>query len=188
MASNVPKQRQVITLSLNESSRNGYRQGLARVFLNEAPGSETQTTEYIYIVEIDSKSERKVYLIHPAYLNNGFDFTIHVENQVFIHGNRRDDIPAHPHIYDDLLAKKTENPALFKQMKSLLDKVFFCNPIQDTEYGIYPFSSGIPVELLFKTIKWLFIEQDITYWNYEGRGRLYKFLSSLWEPTLWEQE
>ena len=180
MASKVPKQKKTTTLSLNENSRLGYRQGLARTFLNEDHGSETLTTEYTYIVESDSKSGRKVYLIHPAYLNNGFDFTIHIENQVFIHGKRKDDIPAHSHIYDDLLAKKTENPTLFKQMKSLLDKVFLCNPIQDTEYGQYQFSSGIPVELLFKTIKWLFIEQDITYWNYEGRGKLYKYLSSLW--------
>ena len=31
------------------------------------------------------------------------------------------------------------------------------------------FESGFAVDHILKTIKWLFIEQDIRYWNYSGR-------------------
>lgn len=30
-----------------------------------------------------------------------------------------------------------------------------------------------------KSLKWLFIEQDVTYWNRSGRTMLYKSLSKL---------
>jgi hypothetical protein len=30
----------------------------------------------------------------------------------------------------------------------------------------------MPFEMLLKILKWLFIEQDITYWNYDGRQML----------------
>lgn len=189
----LPKQTKKQTPDFSDKSRIGYRQGLSRLFLAEDPGTETYRTEYIYYVEEDSVSGTRVYLIHPAYLNNGFDFTIHIENQVFTHkGNKRtytDDIPAHDHIVNDLLAKKAENPELFKQMKSLLDKVFQCATIKDEDYKAFPFSSGLSVETLFKTIKWFFVEQDITYWNGKGRRMLYyEKLLPLWEPTLLEQE
>ena len=32
------------------------------------------------------------------------------------------------------------------------------------------FSAGLPADHILKTIKWLFIEQDIRYWNYSGRN------------------
>lgn len=171
-------------LSINEDSRIGYRQSLARIFLAELPGTETERTKYIYYVETDSVGNR-VYLIHPAILNNGFDFTIHAENQEFVHTDkrnrtRRDDVPSHKNIYDDLMAKKNENSTLFSQLKTLLDKVYRCEKIENDEYCSYTFASGIPVELLFKTIKWLFIEQDITYWNGQGREMLYNYLTPLW--------
>ena len=172
-------------LSLNENSRIDFRQHLARVFLTEQPGSGNVATRYYYRVEKDSVSGNYVYLLHPANLNKGFDFTIHIENQVFVHitkkgTQRKDDIPSHQNIVDDLLAKKAEDLALFMQMKPLLNKTFQCVSVDDTEYKAFPFKSGLSVEILFKTIKWLFIEQDITYWNWSGREMLYNGLIALW--------
>ena len=36
------------------------------------------------------------------------------------------------------------------------------------------FKSGFPYDLIIKTLKWLFIEQDIRYWNYSGHDMLWK--------------
>ena len=173
-------------LTINENSRLGYRQSLARIFLTEQPGTDAASSKYIYYVETDSVSGNRVYLIHPANLNKGFDFTIHAENQVFIHTNksnrtRRDDIPSHKNIVDDLLAKKAEDITMFIQLKPLLDKVYQCVSVADDEYAPFQFSSGMSVELLFKVIKWLFVEQDITYWNWTGRAMLYNHLITFWE-------
>lgn len=35
------------------------------------------------------------------------------------------------------------------------------------------FVSGYSSELIIKTLKWLFIKQDIRYWNYSGRDMLW---------------
>jgi hypothetical protein len=34
------------------------------------------------------------------------------------------------------------------------------------------FHEGLPIDMLLKVLKWLFIEQDVTFWNYYGRGKL----------------
>lgn len=40
------------------------------------------------------------------------------------------------------------------------------------DYSIYNNLPGFPMDLIFKTSKWFFIEQDIRYWNYSGRNML----------------
>ena len=36
--------------------------------------------------------------------------------------------------------------------------------------------TGIEIEGILKLVKWLFLEQDVTYWNYSGRAMLYQSL------------
>lgn len=38
------------------------------------------------------------------------------------------------------------------------------------------FNVGQPIETILKVVKWLFIEQDVTYWNWSGRSMLYSGL------------
>lgn len=164
------------TISIMESSREAYRLKVATLFVSETHGSSTTRTDYTYYVEQDSVSGRRVYLQRPASLNKGFDFTIHVENAQFHYK----DIPRHDDLKNDLLAKKAEDPIAFAKLKVLFEKVFLCQPIDDAEYQEYPFKTGLSVEIVFKTIKWLFIEQDITYWNWSGREMLYGHLIDCW--------
>ncbi|MCX7879934.1 MAG: hypothetical protein N2517_04670 [Ignavibacteria bacterium] len=42
-------------------------------------------------------------------------------------------------------------------------------------------SVGANVEVLLKTLKWLFIMEDIVYWNYLGRKKLYDFISEVFD-------
>ena len=41
---------------------------------------------------------------------------------------------------------------------------------EDEEMMGLSFETGLPVDHIVKAIKWLFIEQDIRYWNYSGRN------------------
>ena len=36
--------------------------------------------------------------------------------------------------------------------------------------------AGLIILIILLAIKWLFIEQDITYWNWSGRNMLYNHL------------
>ena len=46
------------------------------------------------------------------------------------------------------------------------------------ENVVFPDGDGIlrPIAIILLAIKWLFIEQDITYWNWSGRNMLYNHL------------
>ena len=55
----------------------------------------------------------------------------------------------------------------------MIDDVWNCKePDSVLRNNKVVFQKGFPVEMLLKILKWLFIEQDITYWNYDGRKML----------------
>jgi hypothetical protein len=41
------------------------------------------------------------------------------------------------------------------------------------------FQSGAQIDVLLKILKWMFIMEDIVYWNYDGRAKLYNFLKEV---------
>ena len=48
--------------------------------------------------------------------------------------------------------------------------------MNEEEYSNIYFEMGIEIEGILKIVKWLFLEQDVTYWNYSGRAMLYQSL------------
>lgn len=174
-----------ITTTIAAESRKEYREKLIKLFLEEEPGSAREVTEYFYFVDSDDAGHR-IYLKRPTALNKGVDFEVRVEgvqfrlgkyNNVISTGNR----PSHGDIYDDLARKKEEDPAQFANLKEVFDNIHDCREVSVEEFSTFTFNSGISVELLMKCLKWLFIEQDITYWNRSGREMLYNGLGELWD-------
>ncbi|NMA85462.1 MAG: DNA adenine methylase [Epulopiscium sp.] len=156
----------------NEGTRNEVRMRLVEVFAKETPGtgSGDLASRYIYYVETLSNGDR-VYLQRPANLHNGFDFLVCVENTNYAEqGKRRRNYPKHEDIGADLQLKKDSDPEMYKKLYSLLRKVFECYDVDDKEINALTFTVGLPVDHIVKAIKWLFIEQDIRYWNYSGRN------------------
>jgi len=152
----------------NYGTRNEVRERVIAEFLKEAPGTgngENQS-KYLYFVEI-LKDGNRIYLERPANLHNGFDFLINVENINFSTTNRIKYNPSHDNIFNDLKAKKEESPEKYKKLYKLIEDVYNCKEIEDTNLQ---FSSGYSVDLILKVAKWFFIEQDIRYWNYSGRA------------------
>lgn len=90
-------------------------------------------------------------------------------------------MPSHRSIHSDLSAKKAESPTEFKKLHLLVKRIYNCEDVSNTELISLHFKSGHSAELILKSIKWLFIEQDITYWNWSGRDMLYSGLSNLWK-------
>lgn len=130
----------------------------------------------IYYVE-KLKDGNRVYLKRPANLHNGFDFLVCVENTNYAtQGNRYRNYPKHEDIAKDLKNKKKENCKEYSKLYSLLMKIFECHDIPDEEIEKISFSKGLPVDHIVKVIKWLFIEQDIRYWNYSGRNMTWKII------------
>lgn len=156
----------------NEGTRNDVRMRVVEQLALEAPGtgSGNDASKYIYYVEQLSSGDR-VYIQRPANLHNGFDFLVCVENTNYApDGARRRNSPKHDDFAADLEMKKTENPEMYKRLYDLLVRVYECHDVTDEEIAAIHFNSGYAVDHIVKTIKWLFIEQDIRYWNYSGRS------------------
>ena len=156
----------------NEGTRNEVRMRVVERLALETPGtgSGDNASKYIYYVEQLSSGDR-VYIQRPANLHNGFDFLVCVENTNYApEGMRRRNSPKHDDFGADLENKKAENPEMYRLLYDLLVRVYECQDVSDEEMAAIRFESGFPVDHIIKTIKWLFIEQDIRYWNYSGRN------------------
>ena len=125
-----------------------------------------------------------IYLKRPTNLNKGFDFEVRVSNMRFKHINKNGRIsysnrPSHDNIIDDLAEKKAEDSSQFTLLLTVIDAIFNCVEIDPQIYCKFSFRSGYPVDMICKCIKWLFIEQDITYWNWSGRNMLYNGIKNV---------
>lgn len=156
----------------NKGNRNEVRMRVVEAFSNEQPGTGTRNnaSRYIYYVETLSDGNR-VYLQRPAKLHNGFDFLIGVENTNYAApGEKSRNYPKHDDIGEDLKLKKAESPQEYARLYELIKRVYECVDVTDSEMTALSFSVGFPVDHILKIVKWLFIEQDIRYWNYSGRN------------------
>lgn len=156
----------------NAGSRNDVRMRVVNALASEEPGNGNgeNASKYTYYVETLSSGDH-VYLQRPANLHNGFDFLVCVENANYANeSERRRNYPKHDDFAKDLQGKKEENPDEYVVLYSLLRRVFDCEDVTDEELIGLNFETGLPVDHIVKAIKWLFIEQDIRYWNYSGRN------------------
>jgi len=173
----------IVSVRIVEKTREDYRRTLTELFLNEAPVAAGAPTIYEYNVETDNAGNI-VYLKRPTNLNKGFDFEVRVSNMRFKHVNKNSRVshsnrPSHDNIIDDLADKKAEDPIQFALFLAVVDRIFGCVEITSQEYNAFSFQRGYPVDLICKCIKWLFIEQDITYWNWSGRNMLYNRIKNI---------
>ena len=163
------------------SSRNELRSQVINKFIEEIAGTGKGelTSKYKYNVEVLSNGD-KVYLTRPVPLNKGFDFVIHVENHIF--SNNKDN-PKHSDIIEDLTNKKNQEPNKFNILIGLINKVGECIDPSDLMQNeqLPKFDQGLTTEILLKVIKWLFIEQDIRYWNWSGRNMFLNGINELKE-------
>ena len=156
----------------NSGSRNEVRMRVVEYLSREEPGQgqESLASRYIYYVE-QLKDGNRVYLQRPANLHNGFDFLVCVENTNYAsEGKRKRNYPKHDDFKYDLATKKIENPHMYSRLYDILFRVYNCEDVPESDYLDISFNTGLPVDHIVKTIKWLFIEQDIRYWNYSGRA------------------
>ena len=83
--------------------------------------------------------------------------------------------PTRLNILKDLKKKKEENEELYSELRAAIDRIYHCQEVSLSQ----DFQTGIPVEILLECIKWLFIEQDVAYWNYSGRQMFYNAICDI---------
>ena len=165
------------SLNVDDLSRENIRSKILRTWLKEDPG----TGKHRYNVEVCADGSQ-IYLIRPANLNKGCDFVIVSENYLkFKNGN---DKP--PKLADAAGLIKSgckANPLIRKPLKQAMIKAYNCVTLDDVfaEFPILLTSSHCSIERAIKLIKWMWIEQDVTYWTGRGREMFYEHLIKLLE-------
>ena len=168
---------------LNANTRDEIRKELVFLFLQEKSGWEFKEGRSAYKYIVESVDQYVIYLQRPAPLNKGFDFVVKVENMYFkLGGGRRHRNPSHLDITTILRAHKQCFPQEYNKIRELINRIFLCenfNIAEETK-DLSPFENCdnkmTPIAVILYCIKWLFIEQDITYWNWSGRKMLFNHL------------
>lgn len=115
-----------------------------------------------------------LYIVRPGHKKN-FDFKVEVITNYGL-GNG-----SHEEIALNLRRSNLENPRKSKKLWEAITKVYHCKEndvdiILKKRGGLKrPFKNGVKPELLLKVMKWLFIMEDIVYWDNEGRTFLFNF-------------
>ncbi|RKZ26428.1 hypothetical protein DRQ29_04910 [bacterium] len=115
-----------------------------------------------------------LFISRPGHKKN-FDFKVDIEKEYGIGEGK------HSEIGKDLKNKKLENEKKFDNFIEALTDLFHCKE-NDVEkllrkyHLIRGFKTGAKVEILLKILKWMFIMEDIVYWDNEGRAFLFNFL------------
>jgi hypothetical protein len=174
-----------------EQNRKNIRDSIVDLFKSEraGQGKKADSTRVMYCME-KTLNDEIIYLQRPAYLNKGFDFTVNVKSYNFKaptkkNPHRLTHTPRHDSIFYPLNLLKTANVTDFNLMQVAIDKIYYCedpsNLLQQNQFLSLnnQYIDGTEYETLLKVIKWLFIEQDITYWSFSGRKMFYDGLKNV---------
>ena len=168
----VVKPTAVVEWTLTGGDRSALRHAVAEKWLQESP-----YTNYRYNVE-ECADGRRVYLLRPTWLNKGFDFQVNVEGFRSVTRTPKGqtkEMPSHTDILHDLRSKVHAHPGLRGRLFDAVCEVYDCAAPLDIlarNVAVASIDAGLPPDQLLYIIKWLFIEQDLTYWLQTGRDML----------------
>lgn len=130
----------------------------------------------VFKYQVESLPGRQpLFISRPGHKKN-FDFKVDVTEEMELGEG------THSQMASDLKEKGRENPAAFQHLLNALRLIYKCEENNvDKVLKALPkhsrtFKSGATLEVMLKVIKWLFIMEDIVYWDVEGRAFLYNYL------------
>jgi len=159
------------------------RHEIVRKIINTFIDTESQQrgkgVKFRYPVE-NLSTGAQLFIFRPGGLNKwNFDFKVEVPEELGLGKGSHGEIAA------DLRKKKQENEQKFGELLQAITAIYDCSGSDvDQLLEKYPdlqtsFQIGAKVEFFLKVVKWMFIMEDIVYWNYQGRAMLYNGLKEV---------
>lgn len=164
-----------------EGDRARLRRDLASVFLEELPGTTKESYYYSYIVGTGVDGT-VVEIVRPTWLNKGFDFAISVPTCSFCSPKGRwSTRPSHNHLCSILDALRRTYPDRFPHVQDGIRQAYRCEDLERSCFqvadmqveGLDGIRGRIAGDIAVIVVRWMFIEQDITYWTHSGRAKLF---------------
>ena len=164
------------------SSKSEARKIVIEAFLKESCGSKSETSYYEYNVE--KYEDLKIVLKRPGVFKKGFDFTVNIRGMYF-KKNKRYENPSFDDILNALKDAKDNFPNDYKYVQNEINNIFNVEPYDFSNLKNIYFmdyeNKKHPIAIILLAIKWLFISEDISYWNWSGRTM---FMDKLKENNL----
>lgn len=165
-----------IKYNLKATTRSGIRNEITKLFIAEEAGTGKGDLSSRYCYMVESYNNYTIELHRPAGLNKGYDFTVHI-NGLFFKKARKRTYPSHDDIFECLnYVRENYSFQDYNKVRKLIIDIFNyksvnINEVRDIYFKDY-MGKDRPIAIILLSIKWLFIEQDITYWNWSGRKML----------------
>jgi len=129
----------------------------------------------IFQYPVENLPDGQLFIVRPGHKKN-FDFKVAVAAHFGLGEG------SHLEIATDLRNKKQEDQRKFEDLIKAITEIYNCSE-NDVDILLKnypnlnkPFRTGAKAEVLLKIVKWLFIMEDIVYWDNEGRAFLFNFL------------
>lgn len=161
-----------------QTTRHEIVQKVVNTFISSEYPYRGKGIQFWYPVENLSNGEQ-LYIKRPGGLQKwNFDFKVNVETSFGLGAG------THAQVSSDFLNKKTGNPLKYPELIKALTAIYNCHNDVDQVLKSIPdleswYNTGAKVDVLLKVIKWMFIMEDIVYWNFQGRAKLYNYLMEL---------
>lgn len=166
------------------NTREDARRKVVLEFLNEnfGTGKEDLASRYEYTVE--KYKDYSIILKRPGNRKKGFDFSVNTIG-IFYKKTRRYTAPSFDDIKNALSYSKEHFSTEYELVKQIIEQIFNVktydlSTVQDIKFVDYE-GKEHPIAVIVLAIKWIFIAEDISYWNWSGRN---KFMNELKEQNL----
>jgi hypothetical protein len=146
---------------------------VVNTFIETEYNKKAKGVKFEYPVENLSNGQQ-LFIGRPGHKKN-FDFEVKVPSNIGLGKG------THIEIATDLRNKKQENEQKFENLLNAITQIYDCSENDvDRILSNYPdlnnsFQTGAQVSIILKVLKWLFIMEDIIYWDNEGRAFLFNF-------------
>lgn len=132
-----------------------------------------------------SPSGHVIQLHRPAFRNNGMDFTVRCPTIRFNPGNRLiRHMPRHRDLESGFKSLRRKYGAEYDVVKQAIWAAYNCKRIKNLKILANMLPSPLdggdrcPGGVLIFSTKWIFVEQDVTYWHNSGRAMFFKGLQA----------
>jgi hypothetical protein len=142
-------------------------------FIKTEYGQKGKGITFRYPVE-RLPNKKRLYISRPGHKKN-FDFKVEVTEEMVLEEGKHDQIAL------CLRDMKHDNPRKFKILLQAIETLFQCEEndvdklVENNSTLRHPSKRGVIPETVLKILKWMFIMEDIVYWDVEGRAFLYNY-------------
>ena len=160
-------------------TRHEIVQKVVNIFIGTEFENRGRGVRFYYPVETLPDGSN-LFIFRPAGLRKwNFDFKVNVTPEMGLGKG------THAEIEAEFKNKKRENTKAFAELLEVIEEM--CNGSETNVDKILErrprlqksFKTGAKVDILLKVLKWMFIMEDIVYWNYDGRMKLYNYLKDV---------